>query len=268
MNKIVRKIQQATEKAEEIRRVVEGVPPKIAQVKQAIAATAGEVQKLRGDVMSTVGTLRVENDTQVLEALREIDAHLDVLGEAGCHVERVDMDLGPTRRLVVHLARQSDVSVSELRALQIEHKDLATIRALLGAIIKADELAETVDLNELEYTRLTVDLGLISTVRMGWRMHEADASLPLSMPIAAAVASARSSGPEHVVPTFQQSTYFAPRTTAADAVAPATTGTAGVLAHFVGSECSTRGRLAQDGARPVQEDAGFEAVSGTSVTPR
>jgi hypothetical protein len=219
MNKIVRKIQQATEKAEEIRRVVEGVPPKIAEVRAAFAHTAGHVQKLRGDVMNTVGTLRVENDAQILDTLREIAAHVETLQEAGCRLERVDMDLGPTRRLVVHLERNVDVELDDLQILLEEHKDLPTIRALLGAIIKADELAHKVELSELDYTRLTVELGLISTVRMGWRMASATASPMTTPPPAHPIAPNRATGPEHVVPTFAQSTYFEPRAAAAATMA-------------------------------------------------
>src|SRR5688572_30174670 len=103
MKKIAGKIQQMTQRADELRRVVEGVPPKIAQVKQAIAATTGQVQKLRSDIMSSVGVLRAETDAQIVETLREIDGKLDVLKEAGCRLERADLDLGPTRRLIVHL---------------------------------------------------------------------------------------------------------------------------------------------------------------------
>jgi len=226
MNKIVRKIQEASARAEEIRRVVEGVPPKIAEVRQAIAQTAGQMQKLRGDVMTTVGALRLENDGHILDTLREIDAHVETLADAGCRLERVDMDVGPTRRLIVHLERVAEVSAEDLQALHELHSGSVTIRALIGAIIKAEELAHKVELNELEYTRLTVELGLISTVRMGWRTHEVSAARSI-----AAVNTPAISGPTspavsagHVVPTFSQSTYFEPRKVAQAGVAAIVTG--------------------------------------------
>lgn len=204
MKRIATKVQEMARRADEIRRVVEGVPPKIAEVREAVASTVGHVQKLRGELMTGLGTLRLENEGQMLESLREIDRNVEVLREAGCEVERADLDLGPTRKLVVHLRRVEDVDAEELRRLIDAHQALPTVRALLAAVLKADELASGVALQELSYARLTVELGAYPSVRMGWRSEEASGASVA----AAAMSAAPESSATAAAPVFAQTNYF------------------------------------------------------------
>lgn len=210
MKKFTTKVQQVARRADEIRRVVEGVPPKIAEVREAVASTVAHVQKVRSELLTGLGTLRVESESQLMESLREIDSNVNVLHEAGCRVERVDLDLGPTRKLVVHLRRMEDRGADSLRALEQEHAGKATIRSLLAAVIKADELASGVELEALEYSRLTVDIGAYPSVRMGWQTSAGpeDVNPPARPTTAVAGESA---------PVFAQSNFFERRPAAGPA---------------------------------------------------
>lgn len=222
MKKIATKVQEMARKADEIRRVVEGVPPKIAEVREAVASTVGHVQKLRSELMTGLGTLRLENEAQLVESLREIDANVAVLREAGCRLERTDLDLGPTRKLVVHLRRVAEIDAERVRALQEANASKPTMRALLAALLKADELARGVELEELSYARLTVELGAYPSVRIGWMTEEAKAwsagsgSLGGSVATAAVVAPA---GTANVAtPVFAQTNFFERRVPSEPAV--------------------------------------------------
>lgn len=203
MKKLVTKVQEMGRRAEEIRRVVESVPPKFAEVRAAVSSTVGHVQKTRNELMTGLGTLRAESEAQLLESLKEIDANVAVLEEAGCRVERVDLDLGPTRKLVVHLVRVAERDAERLRALQEANADKATVRALLAAVIKADELAGGVELEELSYSRLTVEIGAYPSVRMGWRPADAEETTATSIAVPAATPAANAP-----LPVFAQTNFF------------------------------------------------------------
>lgn len=171
MKRIPEKLQRLSQRAAELRQTLQNVPPKIVAVRESVAAATAEVQKLRADVLSSVATLRAETDEQLLGTLREIDGGVEVLAEAGCRLDRVEMDLGPARRLLVHLSRTSEVAPETVRALVVAEKQPA-VRALLTAIEKADELAARVELVHMRPAKLVVVIGLIPSVRVGWENAE------------------------------------------------------------------------------------------------
>ena len=174
MKKITQRLQTLGQKATELRHVIESVPPKVVEIREAVTAATGQVQKLRADIVSSVATLRSENDTLLVTALHEIDQGTEVLAQAGVRLEGVDMDLGASRRLVVRLERVVDVDAARLQALLAANRAHPAVHALLSAVLKADELAANVELTHLDFKKLTVEVGLIPSVRIGWRTETAD----------------------------------------------------------------------------------------------
>lgn len=168
MKTITGKVQRLAQRAAEIKQLAGSAPARIAEARATLSAATADVQKLRADIISSVGKLRAENDTQIVQALREIDGSADALAEAGYLLERTDLDLGPTRRVTVTLERVDDVDEATLKQLIAAHSNEPTLHAILEAILKADQLAGSVDLEELSFTKLTIDVGLIPSVRIGW----------------------------------------------------------------------------------------------------
>lgn len=168
MKTITGKVQRLAQRAAELKQLAESAPARIAEARATLSAATADVQKLRADIISSVGTLRAETDTQLISALREIDANADVLAEAGYLLERTDLDLGPTRRVTVTLERVEDVDEIKLKHLISTSSQKPTLHAILQAILKADQLTGSIDLEELHFTKLTIDVGLIPSVRVGW----------------------------------------------------------------------------------------------------
>ena len=222
MKNITSKVQRLSQRAAELKQFVEGVPPKLVEVRAAVKDATGQVQTLRADVIASVATLRAENDTQLIAALRELDAGAEVLVEAGCLLDRVDMDLGPTRRVVVNLERAENVDARRLKALIEANRERPVIHAVLAAILKADELSETVQLEELTFTKLSIDVGLIPAVRIGWTTN-ARRAVPaaLGVPQVTPVAPASALGVAQSAPVVAQSSFFEQRSMPASVVAPA-----------------------------------------------
>lgn len=199
MKTITGKVQRLAQRAAELKQLAESAPAKIAQARATLTAATSDVQKLRADIISSVGTLRAETDTQLIQALREIDGSADVLADAGYLLERADLDLGPTRRVTVTLERVEDVDEIKLKHLISANSHVPMLHAILQAILKADRLTGSVDLEELSFTKLTIDVGLIPSVRVGWttntpRRAAFSAATPIPPPVVSTLPSSFAQG--------------------------------------------------------------------------
>jgi hypothetical protein len=168
MKKFVRKIQGFGQKAQEVHEMVTGAPPKLAALRETVLASAGELKNLRADVQAAVTTLRTDSEEHLIEALREIDASSGVFQAAGYHLDDVEMELAVPQRLIVHLEKVNDVGPSTLRSLVSANASRPTTHAILSALVKAEEMADTVDLTNLGYHKLTVHVGTLPRVRLCW----------------------------------------------------------------------------------------------------
>lgn len=184
MKKFVRKIQGFGRKAQEVREMVTGAPPKLAALRETVLASAGELKNLRADVQAAVTTLRTDSEERLIDALREIDSSADVFGAAGYHLDDVEMELAIPQRLIVHLEKVDDMGTSTLRSLVSANASRPTTHAILSALVKAEEMADTVDLTNLGYHKLTVHVGTLPRVRLCWC-----AKLPGSGPMSPNVAT-------------------------------------------------------------------------------
>lgn len=168
MSKFIHKVQALGNKAAQIKAAIESVPPRVAEMREAVAATAGQFQQLRSEVQSHVTALRSDNEEHLVETLREIDSHAATFREAGYELDDIEMELGLPQRLVVNLEKVEDVSHSKIRLLASANQARKATHAILTALLKAEELAEGVDLTNLTYHKLIVYVGPLPVVRLCW----------------------------------------------------------------------------------------------------
>jgi hypothetical protein len=196
MKKFVTKVQELGNKAAQIKAAIESVPPRVQEVREAVAATAGQLQQLRAEVQSNVTSLRTETEDDLIETLREIDGAAATFREAGYQLYDTEMELGPSQRLLVHLEKLEDVSHPKLRSLIAAHQGFQTTHAILSALLKAEELAERVDLTNVTYHKLTVFVGKMPMVRLCWCANDVEAHMAIAPTSAPAhVATPSSSAP-------------------------------------------------------------------------
>jgi hypothetical protein len=206
MKQFVSKVRNLSQKAAELKAAMQQLPPKVAEVRQTIAATAGQLQQLRLDVQSTVAELKADNEQRISQAMQEINASLDVFLEAGFELGGVDLELSPVERLLIHLNKLEDVHPSAIRSLISANQHRKTTQALLTALLQAREMAETVGLPDLDYTGLIVGIGPIPSVRICWR-EEAAAEAPAIPPPAQVMATPAPT----IASAFGQSSFFEKR---------------------------------------------------------
>ncbi len=168
MSTFIHKVQALGNKAAQIKAAIESVPPRVLEVREAVAATATQFQQLRSEVQSNVTALRMNREEELVEALREIDARSAAFREAGYELHDVEMELGIPQRLIVHLEKIEDVVHSKIGMLAGDNVANKTVHAILTALLKAEELADDIALTHLTYHKLTVYVGPVPVVRLCW----------------------------------------------------------------------------------------------------
>jgi len=210
MKKFISTLQNLSERAAQLQAAAQSAPPKLAQLREAVALTTGQLKQLKSDVEIGLTDLKTDNETHLLDSLVEINASVGVFHQAGYDLGGVDMELSPIHQLIVHLNRMEDVPTNRLRSLLASNQQRTVTRALLQALIQAEEMAEQVDLNNLVYYKLVARVGPIPSVRLCWRTED-ETLLRENEPVppAAAIAPAK---PATSFASYGKSSFFAPHT--------------------------------------------------------
>lgn len=206
MNKFIQKAQQLGQKAAQIRAAVEGAPAKVAELRQTVTATTGQLMQLRSEVQTTLNDLRLGSEDELISSLKEVEEQAPVFREVGYELSSIELELGVAQRLMVRLEKFTDVSHSMIRHAATANEGRRSVKAILEALMRAEELSERVDLATLEYWGLEVSIGMAPAARLLWAVPTAeDTAVPPTAP-ATTVSVAASNSP------FVQSSYFERRT--------------------------------------------------------
>lgn len=169
MRKILRRIQDLGQKAEQLKAAAAAMPARAAELRETVLMSGAQLRQLRAEVQSSVAALRTDSDDRITRALGELNDNAESFREAGYELDGIDLELGPTQRLIVHLDKFAEVDPRRLRTLVQSCADQPTARAVLAACLKADETAGQVQLAHLEFCELIVHAGPVPTVRLCWR---------------------------------------------------------------------------------------------------
>lgn len=209
MKQFLSKVKDLSQKAVELKAAMQQLPPKVTEVRETIAATAGLLQQLRLDVQSTVAGLKADNEQRLSQAMQEVNASLDVFLDAGFELGGIDLEISPVERLLIHLNKFEDAHPSELRALIAANQHRKTAQALLTAMLQAQEISDTVELEGLDYSKLIVGIGPIPSVRICWSAKETAEMPVVATPVPAATPPAPSVAPPPAPQSvFGQTSFF------------------------------------------------------------
>lgn len=225
MKQFISRVQNLSRKAAEVKAAMQQVPPKVAEIREAVAATTGQLQQLKSEIQYSVADLKADHEDHLSEALQEINGSAEVFAKAGFVLTGVDLEISPVQRLLVHLAKVEDVHASVLRSLLAANQHRRTTRAILSSLLQAKQMAETVELGELIYNEVIVGIGPIPSVRLCWRPEETEPApiVPPTPIISAAPPLAASAPLAAPVPqsVFGTSSFFERRETVpAPAISP------------------------------------------------
>lgn len=185
MKQFISKVKDLSQRAAEIKAAMQQVPPKVAEIREAVSATAGQLQQLKSEIQFSVADLKADQEAHLSEALQEINNSKEVFEKAGFALDGVDLELSPVQRLLVHLLRVEDVHASVLRSLVQSNQHRRTTRAVLSSVLQAKQMAETMEVGDLIYNEIVVGIGPIPSVRLCWRAEHAEpaATVPAASPI-------------------------------------------------------------------------------------
>jgi len=173
MKRIVRRVQTLNERAAELTAAASQLPNRVAELREAVTATSGQLQTLKSDIQINVADLQIEREDDLSAAIAEIAGHAPVLAEAGFLLDGLDVEVSPTQMLMVQLVRFKDVETLEIQPLIQQYQQLPTLRAILSAILKARAMGATVEIDGLDYHKLMIGIGPVPTIRLCWRAEEA-----------------------------------------------------------------------------------------------
>lgn len=250
-------MQKLGQKAAQVQQAMEAMPGKIAHLRETVAMTTSQLQQLRSGVQASVADLRVDSEARLINAMEEINDSTDIFLEAGFELIGVDMEFGPSQRVIVHLTKVEEVSPSAVGAVLAANQQRKTTLALLRALTQADEVAQKVDLKNLSYRKAMVHLGPIPVVRLCWRPEE---EIEEEETVAATPASVSPPPPAPPPPSvFAQSSFFERRPAQPSQAAVAASSPPGLPAGILeGTPAPVGPRISE----PVQE---LSPASATAV---
>ena len=264
MKRIVRRVRSLNERAAELTAAAGQLPDRVTELRQAMTATSGELKNLKSGIEVNMTDLQTSREDELGEALAEVAAHAPVLAEAGFILDGLDVEVCPEQRVIVQLVRHDDIETLEIQALIQKYQQQKAVRAILSAILKARAMVETIEIDGLDYHKLTVGIGRVPTIRLCWRDTSTDASVSAGGDM---FAENTASGPQsnRKNTAFPQESFFGapPALTqsavSADAAATATNG-GEIQAGSAAESAPEPATFAPQQKTPV-ESAGRQAAS-------
>jgi len=168
MKEITDRIHGLGRKAALVKQAVENAPARVAEIRQAVALTTGQLQQLRSEVQVNVAGLRATDGQRMVALLTEILGQAERIREAGYEIAGVELEVDPVQRVFLLLDKVNDASAAHLQALLAAPVTRPGLHGLLVALFKAEELADTLVLPGLSYRRLRVEVGPVPTIRLCW----------------------------------------------------------------------------------------------------
>jgi hypothetical protein len=178
MKQFMSQVKDLSQRAAEIKAAMQQVPPKVAEIREAVAATTGQLHQLKSEIQYSVADLKADDEDRLSTALQEINSSEEIFARAGFLLSGVDLEISPVQRLLVRLARHEEVHPSILRSLMSANQHRRTIHAILSSLLQAGQMAETVQLGALDYREILIGVGPIPSVRLCWRPEEAEQAMP------------------------------------------------------------------------------------------
>ena len=210
MSKLARRMRNISQRATQLSQAVQAAPQQAAQLRQSVLAAAGQLNELRDEVQACFTGLNVDTEERLGQVVTEVNENISVLESAGYELVSADIEIMPLRRVILRLDRFEKAGGAAIRALAVASATRTTIKALLSAIIKAEELSEKLEFPGLEYRGIAVHLGSISTVRVCWTYPEEEVELA-TPPVIGVQTQSTQATPSQSFPTFGSGKFFQPR---------------------------------------------------------
>ncbi len=151
-------------------------PGKVGQIAQAITLTSHQLLDLKSGLRSTFEQLKAEGEEPLLRVVQEIHEARDTLGEAGFELVGLDLELNPAPRVQLRLKPIHDADPDVVKRLVEAHPERRQLNGILTALVRSTQIAEKIQLGDLQHREVCVGIGPIPGLRLSWRLASASAS--------------------------------------------------------------------------------------------
>jgi hypothetical protein len=169
MKRIIRRVQTLNERAVELTSAAGQLPQRVAELREAMTATTGQLHTLKSDIQVNIADLQMDREDDIGAALVEVAGHAPALMDAGFALDGLDVEVSPVQRIIVQLVRRRDVDTTHIQGLIDRYQKQPTMRAILSAILKARAMVDSIEIDGLEYDKLQIGIGPVPTIRLCWR---------------------------------------------------------------------------------------------------
>lgn len=204
-------------------------PGKVGQIAQAITLTSNQLLDLKSGLRSTFDQLKADGEEPLLRVVQEIHEARDILREAGFELVGLDLELNPAPRVQLRLKPVHDADPDVVKRLIEAHPERRQLNGILTALVRSTQIAEKIQLGELQHQEVCVGIGPIPSLRVSWRLAPDAAPATNAPPVLAHFSSPPPPPPEtDASASFQTSVlgntppggFFAPRPAATPRATP------------------------------------------------
>ena len=151
-----------------LKKKVEKYKTKAEEIRAAIEEGAETIRDIRADVEDTVEDLKADSEEKMMESLEEIQEAESVFKEAGYKLRAVEMEMGFNPKVVSVLKRESEIGSRSQKRLIKQHEDNKLLKSMLTSLFKAEALEDKVHLEDLTFSEVHIEVGLVPAVHVLW----------------------------------------------------------------------------------------------------
>jgi hypothetical protein len=119
-----------------------------------------------GTVTSKAGSLKDAGIEALQSTVEELNTMLPRLPDVGYSVNRVEVEIGISPKIILTLAKVFDVEVTAFAAMLAANAEKKVFCTILGALQKANELQGKIQFRDRHFKELEIELGIPPAVRM------------------------------------------------------------------------------------------------------
>ncbi len=157
-----------------LKKKVEHYKTKAEEIRAAIEEGAETIREIRADVEDTVEDLKADSEEKMMESLEKIQEAEQVFKEAGYKLHAVEMEMGFNPKVVSILRRESEIGKRTQDRLIKKHKDNKLLKSMLTSLFKAEAIEDKVHLEDLTFTEVHIEVGLVPAVHVLWEDKSAE----------------------------------------------------------------------------------------------
>ena len=120
---------------------------------------------------NSVSSLKDSGQRRLAETVTQFEDTVPIFAKAGFLLERIEVDVGFTPKVIPHFALSGEASEADRQAALKELKSHRTSRMVMESLIKATALQRFLQGGSMDFVGLEVHMGAMPTVRLKFKVR-------------------------------------------------------------------------------------------------